>query len=123
MGGDNAIGGLSTSIELDRFAMASENPTIEVLVKVMGGELSMIGMGDVAAEDTGHTGIVLQWSDEIHQPHTIRRNGVLSDERDVLPSGEFDPKIAGSAMAEILFANLVQAQSFVLRQMIKTSIA
>ena len=86
MVGDNAIGGLSINIQFDWLSMTPENPTIEVPVKVMGGELSMVAMGDMAAENTGHIWILLQWSDEIHQPHAICRNRVLRDESDVFPS-------------------------------------
>ena len=77
MGRDHSIGGLLSSIQLNRLAMASENPTVEVVVQIMGRELSMIDMGDMAAENTRHMGILLQWGDQIHQPHAIRRNGVL----------------------------------------------
>ena len=116
MGRDNAIGGLPVSIELNRLAMASENPTIEVLVKVVGGELSMIGMGDMTTEDPGHTWIALQWGDQVHEPHAIRWDGVLGDESDVLPSGKLHSQVAGAPMAEILLANPVEAESFVLRK-------
>jgi hypothetical protein len=59
MGGDNAIRRLSISIQFDWLSMTPENPTVEMLVKVMGSELSMIGMGDVAAKDPCHPWIVL----------------------------------------------------------------
>ena len=85
MRGDSAIGGLSINFKFDWLSVTPEDPTIEVPVKVMGGELSMIAMSDMAAEDTGHTGIVLQWGDQIHQPHAISGDGVLRDESDILP--------------------------------------
>ena len=103
--------------------MAPENPTVEMLVKVMGSELSMIGMGDVAAENTGHIWIVLQWSDQIHQPHAIGWNRVLGDESDVLASRQLHSQVSGATVAEIFFANPVQAESLVLWQWFKASIA
>ena len=65
-------------------AVAPEDPTIEMLVEVMGCELSMRGVGHVAAEDARHTRIVLQWRDQIHQPHAIGWESILSEKSDIL---------------------------------------
>ena len=111
----NTITGLSISTQLDRLAVASENPTVEVLIKIMCGELTVIRMGDVAAEDTRHIWIVLQRRNQIHQPHPIRRDGVLCDERDILSSGKLNAQVAGASMAEIFLTNPVQSESIVLR--------
>ena len=85
MRGDSAIGALSINIKFDWLSMTPENPSIEVPVKIMSGELSMFAMSNMAAEDSGHIGIFLQWGDQIHQPHSIRGDGVLRDESDILP--------------------------------------
>ena len=87
--------------------MASKNPTVEVQVQIMGRELSMIRVGHVATENPCNSWIILQWSDQIHQPHTIRGNRILGDESDVLAPCKFYPQIAGASMAEILLTNSV----------------
>ena len=94
-----------------------------MLIKVMGCELSMMGMGDVTAENTGHIGVALQWGDEIHQPHAICGDGVLGYESDVLTSGQLNGQVAGSSMAEILFLNSVNPQPLVLRKCLQASVA
>ena len=114
MGGDTSIGRLTFGIQFDWLSMTSVNPTIEVLVQVESGQLSVFGMGDVAAKDPGHPWIALQWGDQIHQPHAICWDGVLRDESDVLPSRQLHAQVAGAPMAEIFLANSVQTESLVL---------
>ena len=54
MGRDNAVDPLPIAIKFDGLSMTPEDPTVEVKVKVMGSQLAMTAMGDVAAEHTRH---------------------------------------------------------------------
>ena len=60
MGRDNAVDPLPIAIKFDGLSMTPEDPTVEVKVKVMGGEWSMIAMGNMAAEHSCNCVIVLK---------------------------------------------------------------
>ena len=102
--------------------MAAVDPTIEVIVQIMGCQCAVTVIGDVATKHASDCWITLKRSNQIGQPEGIGRKGILCDVGHVLSLGKAGPEVACFAMAEVPLMDRLDRESWIIGEPLDGSI-